>query len=344
MNMTRKLVEEAVQGRATRVGESNKRKWKYHQRNTNNNNTNNKNNHNRNVNTHHQRQEAARVYVAAPTDKRNYARNAPYYNKYRLHHYGSAIPTDKRNYARNAPYYNKYRLHHYGSAIPNVDVTCYGCGERGHLRNKCPKGRNRHNEGAHARAYVIGTKNLQHNLNVVMGSFDVIVGMDWLSYHRAIIVCYEKIVRIPLPNGEILEIQGERPEKDSKLLSCIKTGEKKPEDIRHVVNQDGIRVDPRKFESVKNWKTPESPMEIRSFLGLAGYYRRFIENFSKIAKPLTLLAQKNKTYVWGDKQEESFHILKEKLCNAPVLALLDGPKNFVGYCDASNQGFGCVLM
>ncbi|GKF56134.1 putative reverse transcriptase domain-containing protein [Tanacetum coccineum] len=85
--------------------------------------------------------------------------------------------------------------------------------------------------------------------------------------------------------------------------------------------------------------TPESPTEIRSFLGLAGYYRRFIENFSKITKPLILLTQKNKAYVWGDKQDESFQILKEKLCNAPVLALPDGPDNFVVYCDASKQGF-----
>nr|GEY59555.1 putative reverse transcriptase domain, ribonuclease H-like domain, aspartic peptidase domain protein [Tanacetum cinerariifolium] len=67
-------------------------------------------------------------------------------------------------------------------------------------------------------------------------------------------------------------------------------------------------------------------------------------NFSKIAKPLTQLTQKNKAYIWGDKQEEAFCILKEKLCNAPVLALLDGPNDFVVYCDASNQGFGCVLM
>ncbi|GJY37142.1 putative reverse transcriptase domain-containing protein [Tanacetum coccineum] len=105
-----------------------------------------------------------------------------------------------------------------------------------------------------------------------------------------------------------------------------------------------IHVDPSKVESVKNWKTPESSTEIRSFLGLAGYYRRFIENFSKIAKPLTLLTQKNKTYVWGDEQEEAFRILKEKLCNAPVLALPDGPDDFVVYCDASKLGFGCVLM
>ncbi|GKC64576.1 putative reverse transcriptase domain-containing protein [Tanacetum coccineum] len=109
--------------------------------------------------------------------------------------------------------------------------------------------------------------------------------------------------------------------------------------LGHVVNRDGIHVDPSKVESVKNWKTPESSTEIRSFLGLAGYYRRFIENFSKIAKPLTLLTQKNKAYVWGDKQDEAFQILKEKLCNAPVLALPDGPDDFMVYCDASKQGF-----
>ncbi|GJX47422.1 putative reverse transcriptase domain-containing protein [Tanacetum coccineum] len=346
-------------------------------------------------------------------------------------------------------------------------------------------------------------------LSTRLGSFDVIVGMDWLSYHQAVIDCYEKIVRIPLPNGEILEVQGEGQKRildhlrlppvreiefridlipgaspvvkspyrlaPSEMLelelnkltiknryplpriddlfdqlqgACcfskidLRSGyhqlRVREEDIPktafrtryghfeftvmpfgltnapaifmdlmnrvckpyldkfvivfiddiliyskseeehevhlktildllkkeklyakfskcefwlqevqflgHVVNRDGIHVDPSKVESVKNWKTPESSTEIRSFLGLAGYYRRFIENFSKIAKPLTLLTQKNKTYVWGDKQDEAFRILKEKLCNAPVLALPDGPDDFVVYCDASKQGFGCVLM
>nr|GFA78051.1 putative reverse transcriptase domain-containing protein [Tanacetum cinerariifolium] len=106
-------------------------------------------------------------------------------------------------------------------------------------------------------------------------------------------------------------------------------------------------MDDNQDEEVKEWlmapvtppraTTPESPIGIRSFLGLAGYYRRFIENFSKIAKSLTLLDQKNKTYVWGDKQDEAFRILKEKLCNAHVLALPDGPNNYVVYCDASKQ-------
>ncbi|GJX49757.1 putative reverse transcriptase domain-containing protein, partial [Tanacetum coccineum] len=129
-----------------------------------------------------------------------------------------------------------------------------------------------------------------------------------------------------------------------KLMSCKSFWLQEVQFLGHVVNRDGIHVDPSKVESVKNWKTPEWSTKIRSFLGLAGYYRRFIENFSKIAKPLTLLTQKNKMYVWGDKQDEAFQILQEKLCNAHVLALPDRPNDFVVYYDASKQGFGCVLM
>ncbi|GJS54474.1 reverse transcriptase domain-containing protein, partial [Tanacetum coccineum] len=114
--------------------------------------------------------------------------------------------------------------------------------------------------------------------------------------------------------------------------------------LGHVVNQNGIHVDPSKIEAVKNWKTPTTPSEIRSFLGLAGYYRRFIANFSKIAKPLTSLTQKNQKYVWGMEQEEAFQTLKNNLCDAPILMLPDGVEDFVVYCDASNQGLGCVLM
>ncbi|GJS38292.1 putative nucleotidyltransferase, ribonuclease H [Tanacetum coccineum] len=114
--------------------------------------------------------------------------------------------------------------------------------------------------------------------------------------------------------------------------------------LRHVVNHDGIHVDPSKIEAVKSWKAPMTPSEVRSFLGLAGYYRCFIDNFSKIAKPLTSLTQKNQEYEWGEKQEEVFRTLKDNLCNAPILSLPDGVEDFVVYCDASNQGLGCVLM
>ncbi|GKE43711.1 putative reverse transcriptase domain-containing protein [Tanacetum coccineum] len=77
---------------------------------------------------------------------------------------------------------------------------------------------------------------------------------------------------------------------------------------------------------------------------MAGYYRRFIENFSKIAKSLTILTQKCKTFDWGEEQENAFQTLKDKLCNKPVLALPDGPEDFVIYYDASGLGLGCVLM
>ncbi|GKG16858.1 putative reverse transcriptase domain-containing protein, partial [Tanacetum coccineum] len=91
----------------------------------------------------------------------------------------------------------------------------------------------------------------------------------------------------------------------------------------HVINGDEIHVGPSKIEVFKNWEASRTPSEVRSFLGLAGYYRRFIENFSKIAKPLTVLTQKSKTYDWGEEQKNAFQTLKDKLCNAPVLALPD---------------------
>ncbi|GJU93668.1 putative reverse transcriptase domain-containing protein [Tanacetum coccineum] len=423
----------------------------------------------------------------------------------------------------------------------------------GHLKNKYPKAESQHNERARARAYVV-VENPQQNLNMVTGTFlindqyacilfdsgveksfvssaftpfidiaptalntsyDVEFEMEWWLVPTM-------IVRIPLPNGEILEVQGERPEKDPGSLACIKADEKKLDDIRVVrdfpevfpddlsglppVREIEFRIDliPEKGfiqPSYSPWGVPVlfvkrkdgakrmcidyrelnkltiknryplpriddlfdqlqgaccfSKIDLRSgyhqlrvreedipktafrtryghfeftvmpfrltntpaifmdlmnrvckpyldkfvivfiddiliyskskeehevhlktiiyllkkeklyakfskcefwlqevqFLGhvvnrdgLAGYYRRFIENFSKIAKPLTLLTQKNKTYVWGNEQDEAFRILKEKLCNAPVLALPDGPDDFVVYCDASKQGFGCVLM
>nr|GEX99147.1 putative reverse transcriptase domain-containing protein [Tanacetum cinerariifolium] len=108
--------------------------------------------------------------------------------------------------------------------------------------------------------------------------------------------------------------------------------------LGHVIESRGIYVDPAKIESVKDWASPKTPTEIRQFLGLAGYYRRFIEGFSKIAKPMTKLTQKKVMFDWGDKQEAAFQLLKQKLCSAPILALPEGAKDFVAYCDASHKG------
>ncbi|GJR61171.1 putative nucleotidyltransferase, ribonuclease H [Tanacetum coccineum] len=114
--------------------------------------------------------------------------------------------------------------------------------------------------------------------------------------------------------------------------------------LGHVIDSSGIHVDPAKIEAVKNWASPTTPSEIRQFLGLAGYYRRFIKRFSKIAKPMTELTQKNQKFDWGEEQEEAFQLLKQKLCAAPILALPEGSEDFVVYCDASIKGLGAVLM
>ncbi|GJQ93512.1 putative reverse transcriptase domain-containing protein [Tanacetum coccineum] len=114
--------------------------------------------------------------------------------------------------------------------------------------------------------------------------------------------------------------------------------------LEHMIDSKGIHVDPTKIEAVNNWASQTTPTEVRQFLGLAGYYKRFIKDFSKIAKSLTILTQKNKKYIWGEDQESAFQLLKWKLCEALVLVLPEGKEDFVVYCDASLQGLGAVLM
>nr|GEY70164.1 retrotransposon protein, putative, Ty3-gypsy subclass [Tanacetum cinerariifolium] len=105
----------------------------------------------------------------------------------------------------------------------------------------------------------------------------------------------------------------------------------------------GIHVDPAKIKAVKDWASPTTPTKVCQFLGLAGYYQRFIKDFSRIAKSLTELTQKNKKYVWEENQESAFQLLKQKLCEAPILALQEGNNDFVVYCDASHQDYDCKL-
>ncbi|GJU27281.1 putative reverse transcriptase domain-containing protein [Tanacetum coccineum] len=114
--------------------------------------------------------------------------------------------------------------------------------------------------------------------------------------------------------------------------------------LGHVIDRSGVHVDPAKIKAIKSWATPTMPTEVRQFLGLASYYQRFIEDFSLISKPLTKLNQKDKKYEWGKEEEEAFQTLKQKLCSTPILALPEGTKDFMVYCDASLKGYGAVLM
>ncbi|GJX42229.1 putative reverse transcriptase domain-containing protein, partial [Tanacetum coccineum] len=173
---------------------------------------------------------------------------------------------------------------------------------------------------------------------VEMGSFDVIISMDWLAKYHAVIVCDEKLVRVPF-GDEILIFHGDGSnnghESRLNIISCTKTQKyllkgcpiflahiPRVQFLGHMIDNPGIHVDPAKIKSVKDWESPKTATEIHQFLGLAGYYRRFIEGFSKIAKPMTKVTQKS----------------------APILALPKGSEDFIVYCDASIKALGVVLM
>ncbi|GJV10144.1 putative reverse transcriptase domain-containing protein [Tanacetum coccineum] len=219
-------------------------------------------------------------------------------------------------------------------------------------------------------------------------SFDVIIGMDWLSKYHARIICDEKVVHIPIDDETSiirrdqsyhqLRVRDEDIPKTAfrkryrhyefqvmpfgltnalavfmDLMNREKLYAKFSkcdfwisivQFLGHVIDSQGIQVDPAKIEAVKNWASPTTPIEVCQFLGLASYYQRFIKKNSKIAKSLTGLTQKNKKYIWGEDQESSFQLLNQKLCEAPILALPKGNDDFVIYCDASHQGLGAVFM
>jgi hypothetical protein len=114
--------------------------------------------------------------------------------------------------------------------------------------------------------------------------------------------------------------------------------------LGHIINKEGLDVDPKKVADILNWKAPADARGIKSFIGMAGYYRRFIGGFSKIAKPMTALLGNKVEFKWIQKCQEAFEALKEKLTTTPVLVLPDVHKPFSVYCDACYTGLGCVLM
>nr|GEY04083.1 reverse transcriptase domain-containing protein [Tanacetum cinerariifolium] len=189
---------------------------------------------------------------------------------------------------------------------------------------------------------------------VELGSFDVIISMDWLRRCHAVIVCDEKLVRVTYGN-ETLIFHGDESNdgKESRLtiISCSKAQEYMAKGCQIFLAQisakkkeeKGIHVDPAKIESIKDWASPKTSTEIRHFLGLAGYYQRFIEGFLKIANSMKKLTQKGINFDWVEKEENAFQLIKQKLFSVPILALPEGSKDFVVYFDASHKGLGAEL-
>ena len=112
----------------------------------------------------------------------------------------------------------------------------------------------------------------------------------------------------------------------------------------HIISNEGVEVDPRKTEAVKNWPRPLTPTNFMSFLGLVGYYQRFVVGFTSIASSLTTSTQKTNKIEWSESCKRSFQIFKDRLTSTPILTLLEGTKVFIVYYDASQMGLGCVFM
>ncbi|GJR58185.1 hypothetical protein Tco_1500347 [Tanacetum coccineum] len=157
---------------------------------------------------------------------------------------------------------------------------------------------------------------------------EVIVELRPSEGERAIVLIYSKNKEEHEEHLKIILELLKNEQLYGKILKCDFWLES-VQFLGHVINNKGVHVDPAKVEAIRNWSAPTTPKEVRQFLGLAGYYRRFIEGFSLISKPLTKLTEKNKKYEWGTKEDEAFQTLKQKLCSAPILALPEGTKNFV---------------
>ncbi|GJW53949.1 putative reverse transcriptase domain-containing protein [Tanacetum coccineum] len=210
------------------------------------------------------------------------------------------------------------------------------------------------------------------NINLIpieMGSFDVIIGMDWVreedipkTAFRTRYGHYEfQVMSSSLTNAPALfmDLMNRvcKPYLDKfvivfidDILIYLNNKQEHEEYLKLILELlkkeqiQGIHVDPAKIESIKDWASPKTATKIRQFLDLVDYYRRFIEGFSKIAKPMTKLTQKKVKFDWGDKAETAFQLIKQKLCSAPILALPEGSEDFIVYYDASIKGLGVVLM
>ncbi|GJZ44762.1 putative reverse transcriptase domain-containing protein [Tanacetum coccineum] len=312
-----------------------------------------------------------------------------------------------------------------------VARTCYECGSTNHIKATCPRLNQAQRPGGNHQNQVVVVNGcidpsdlgFSYNIEIASGQ---LVEINKLSDHKAEIICHEKVVRIPLLDGKVLRVLGEKLEEKMRQLTSAKTKEKKQEEIvvvrdfpefpyhlapselvelsgqlKELQDKDirsryhqlrmheddipktvfrtryghfeftimpfGLTNAPAVFMDLMNRtreehevhlglgiellkeeklyaKFSKTPSEVYSFLGLVGYYRRFIENFYKIVNPLTVLTQKSNSFDWGEERENAFQTLKDKLCNASVLALPDGPEDFVVYYDASGLGLGCVLM
>nr|GEU78303.1 putative reverse transcriptase domain-containing protein [Tanacetum cinerariifolium] len=310
---------------------------------------------NQNQQQPNKKQNTGRAYTARSGEKKPYRGSKPLCSKCNYHHDGQCalkcykcnrvghLACDCKSTA-NANTANNQRGTRAGQK-----ATWFECGAQGHFKRECPKlkNNNRGNQGrngnAPAKVYVVGNIGTNSdNVITELGSFDVIIGMDWLAKYQVVIVCAEKIVRIPW----VLIIRGDGSDRGNEtrlnIISCTKMQKYMLKGchvfLAHVTTKKAKdKSEEKRLEDVPIVQDfPEVFPE--DLPGLARYYRRFVKEFLKIAKSMTKLTQKGVKFDWGDKEEAAFQLIKQKLCSALILALPEGSEDFVVYCDASHKG------
>ncbi|GKE09740.1 reverse transcriptase domain-containing protein, partial [Tanacetum coccineum] len=375
INIAQRLIDQVTKHTPVQVLSDNKPK--FNDRRTFNNNSHSNNNY-RNTNTNncynnHQlqqnrRQEAVRAYAVTPSGNNRYVEDLPLCKRYNLYHTGPCTDTF-------------YDIEMADGNLVSTNTIIKGC------------------------TLTMLNQPFQINLMPIkLGSFDVVIGMDWLSKYHAKILCHEKVIHIPI-NGETLIIREIRREKLEDIPVVKEFLDVFLEDlpglppVRHVefqidlipraapVARTPYRLAPSKMQELSNHlqeltdrvfitdiliysrNKEEHVNHLRIILELlrkeklyakfskCDFWIRIVQFLghlidsqglhvdpAKIEAPLTKLTQKNKNYIWGEEQESAFQLLKQKLCEAPILALPEGNDDFVIYCDASLQGLGAVLM
>ncbi|GJW97366.1 putative reverse transcriptase domain-containing protein [Tanacetum coccineum] len=282
--------------------------------------------------------------------------NAPKYNRCNMFYFGNC-PVKCNKCGKRGHFVRDY--HGKGVATgANAELirACFTYGDPNHLVNSdlCPERKKQGRRNASGHVYFMKDTDQAQGPNMVteLGTFDVIIVIDWLVALDAVIVCVSgaaPVARVPyrMAPSEMKELSEQLKElfekgfiRPSSSPWGALQGRTYPSNSLATLSIVNAHVDPTKIEAIKNWPAPTSPTEVRHFMGLAGYYRRFIKGFSLIAKPLTKFTQKNKKFEWGADEDEAFQKLKQDLCTASILALREGLDDFVVYC----KGYGAILM
>ncbi|GJX84343.1 reverse transcriptase domain-containing protein [Tanacetum coccineum] len=340
ITITQRLMDQVTKHNYMQGTNDHKRKFDDRRTFTNNNYQNNCNNNNNNRNNdHHQqqnrRQETVKAYAAIPTENNRYVGNIPLCKRCALHHTGPwTVKCQTCNKVGHQTRNCKNKGPATGSNLQPVSVTSHACKEKGHYKNQCPKA----NNGAHGRAYMLRGKNVHQDPNVVTGAA-LVAQVPYRLAPSEMQELSDQLQELAdrgfiRPSTHPRDLLSYLSKGKTNLLECVITNWSRDEVItktasksvfiddiliysrnkeehflRHIIDSQGIHVDPAKIEAVKDWASPYHTHRDYAILGLAA--------ISKII--------------------EAFQLLKQKLCEAPILALPEGNNDFVVYCDASHQ-------